>query len=61
MNIVAIIGAVLQIFLLWIKAKGEKDAEKKQKMDEIVKEASDALKARDTSALSSSFDKLNRL
>jgi hypothetical protein len=61
MNIVAIIGAVLQIFLIWIKTKTEKDEVLRKKKEVVLKEANDALEARDPSAVNAAINKLNRL
>jgi hypothetical protein len=61
MNIIQIIGAFLQLFTLWYRTKIEKDAELKKKKEAILKEAQDGLSAKDPSAITASFDKLNRL
>jgi hypothetical protein len=53
------IGAFLQLLLLILSKWAEKDAAKKSKKEEIQKELSDALKAKDTSAITAALDHLH--
>jgi len=58
MNIITILSTLLQMFALWYKTKLEKDAERKKRNEEILKEVSDGLKARDPSAITAAFDRV---
>jgi len=51
MSWLAVAGAVIQIIFLLLKNMGEKDAALKQEKQDLAKGVSDAIKAKDISAL----------
>jgi hypothetical protein len=61
MNILAIIGAAIQIITMWLKTKIESDEALRKKKEKLLSEATDAIKDKDTSAVTTAFDRLNRL
>lgn len=56
-----IIGAILQLILLVLSKWFEKDAEKKKAKAGLQKELSDAIVAKDTSAITATIDSIRRL
>jgi hypothetical protein len=61
MGILKIISSFISVFLLWFKTKLEKDAEIKKEKEDIRKEAVDAIKKKDISAVNSIIQRANRL
>ncbi len=57
-GIIAIISAILQLAVMVLKNKFEKDAEEKARKDALHAQASDAIKSGDLSAITTIFDKL---
>jgi len=54
-----VLGAVIQIVLLILKNKFEKDADRKKKNEELHKDAVVAIKNRDASSLNAVLNKLH--
>ena len=61
MTIIEIVASVFRIVLWWLKIQGEKNEALKKQKQEILQEANDALKAKDTSAITLVFDRLGRM
>jgi len=55
------IGVFLQMLFLVVSSWFERDAAKKKKKEETRKEMGDAIKAKDTSRINASIDRIKRL
>lgn len=58
---VQLIGALLQLLFLIFSKWGEMDREKREKKRQLQKELTDAIAAKDTSAITSTIDSINRM
>lgn len=56
----AVIGAVIQLFCIFLKNKFEKDAEERKRKDDLYVEAKEAVKNRDASAITSILDRMHK-
>lgn len=54
------IANIFKLVLLWFSTKTEKDSIAKKQKEQILKEAADAIKDGDTSAVTALFDKLRK-
>jgi hypothetical protein len=57
----SLISGIIQLIFLILSKWGEKDAEKKAKKTELQKELTNAIKTQDTSALTATIGRINRL